>query len=329
MSIVKRVAVFGAGGLGRNMARLLDYKKTLKLVAICDTEGFAFDEGGLTSRQLFDSLPPGHTVADVHTVGHRSSDPIADVLKKKDSIDGIFLALPNLPNEFIPETIDRIIASGYRGVIVDALKRTSAMEMLAERQQALTDAGITYVSGCGATPGLLTGAAALAAQSFVEVEEVTIWFGVGISNWDAYRATIREDIAHLAGFDTQKVAAMTDEEIEAELESRNGLLELVNMEHADDIMLERAGILSRSKVKVGGLVDTRNPQKPVSTNVKITGITFEGKRSTHTFTLGDETSMAANVNGPVLGYMNAGFWLHDKNIVGLFTSADIMPRFPR
>src|SRR5690606_8902046 len=124
--------------------------------------------------------PPGHTVADVHTVGHRSSDPIADVLKKKDSIDGIFLALPNLPNEFIPETIDRIIASGYRGVIVDALKRTSAMEMLAERQEALTDAGITYVSGCGATPGLLTGAAALAAQSFVEVEEVTIWFGVGI-----------------------------------------------------------------------------------------------------------------------------------------------------
>ena len=73
-----------------------------------------------------------------------------------------------------------------------------------------------------------------------------IWFGVGIANWDAYRATIREDIAHLAGFDVNKVSAMSDAEIEHELDTRNGLLELVNMEHADDIMLEQAGILNRS-----------------------------------------------------------------------------------
>ena len=163
----------------------------------------------------------------------------------------------------------------------------------------------------------------------MEVEDVTIWFGVGIVNWDAYRATIREDIAHLAGFDVAKVSAMSDNEIEAELEARNGLLELVNMEHADDIMLENAGILERSRVKVGGLVDTRNPQKPVSTNVKITGTTFEGLQATHQFILGDETSMAANVNGPALGYMNAGFWLKAQGISGLFTSADLMPRFPR
>jgi len=329
MREVKQVAVLGAGGLGRNMARLLDYKKSLKLVAICDTEGVAYNADGLSSEQLFGSLPPGHTVGDVHNVGQKVADPIGAVLEKHAEIDGIFLALPNLPNEFIPETIDRIIASGFKGVIVDALKRTSAMEMVFARKQELAEAGITYVTGCGATPGLLTAAAALAAQSFVEVTDVTIWFGVGIANWDAYRATIREDIAHLAGFDVNKVSAMSDAEIEAELDARNGLLELVNMEHADDVMLEQAGVLERARVKVGGLVDTRNPQKPVSTNVKITGTTFEGKKATHQFILGDETSMAANVNGPALGYMNAAFWLNNQGISGLFTSADLMPRFPR
>ncbi len=331
MSDVKRVAVLGAGGLGRNMARLLDFKKSLTLVAMCDTEGFAYSADGLSSSELFDHLPPGHTVGDVKNVGLRANNPLDQVLAHagKGEIDGIFLALPNLPNEFIPETIDRIIASGYKGVVVDALKRTSAMDMVFARREALAASGVTYITGCGATPGLLTAAASLAAQSFVEVEDVTIWFGVGIANWEAYRATIREDIAHLAGFDVNKVSAMSDVEIEAELESRNGLLELVNMEHADDIMLEQAGILHRSKVKVGGLVDTRNPDKPVSTSVKVTGLTFEGKRSTHTFTLGDETSMAANVNGPALGYMNAGFWLNRQGITGLFTSADLMPRYPQ
>lgn len=330
MSDIKRVAVLGAGGLGRNMTRLLDFKKSLKLVAICDTEGYAYSANGLSSSELFDHLPPGQTVGDVKVVGHRADDPLHQVLAHAGNgdIDGIFLALPNLPNEFIPDIIDHIIASGYKGVVVDALKRTSAMEMVFDRRQALASAGITYITGCGATPGLLTAAASLAAQSFVEVEDVTIWFGVGVANWEAYRATIREDIAHLANFDVNKVNAMTDAEIEVELESRNGLLELVNMEHADDIMLEKAGILHRGKVKVGGLVDTRNPNKPVSTSVKVTGLTFEGKRGTHTFTLGDETSMAANVNGPALGYMNAGFWLNSQGIKGLFTSADLMPRYP-
>lgn len=329
MSKAKRVALLGAGGLGRSMAQLLDQKKSLSLVGLCDTEGYAFDESGLTYEQVFADLPPGRSVAGVPGVGVRSSDSIPALLAHKEAIDGIFLALPNLPNEFIPQTIDRIIASGYKGVIIDAIKRTTAMEMLYERGEAIKAAGITYIAGCGATPGLLTAAAALAAQSFVEIEEVKIWFGVGISNWDAYRATIREDIAHLAGFDVERVALMTDAEIEAELEARNGVLELVNMEHADDIMLEYAGVARRDQVTVGGLVDTRSPKKPVSTSVKITGKTFEGKRSSHTFTLGDETTMAANVNGPVLGYMNAGFWLQDQGITGLFTSADIMPRFPQ
>jgi len=99
------------------------------------------------------------------------------------------------------------------------------------------------------------------------------------------------------------------------------------MEHADDVMLELAGICSRDRVTVGGVVDTRNPQKPLSTNVQVRGRTFEGKISTHTFTLGDETSMAANVCGPAFGYLKAGLSLHQRGIHGLFTAAEIMPQF--
>ncbi len=124
-----------------------------------------------------------------------------------------------------------------------------------------------------------------------------------------------------------KANAMSDAEVEAFLEQTNGILALENMEHADDIMLELAGICSRDRVTVGGVVDTRNSKKPLSTNVQITGRTFEGKISTHTFTLGDETSMAANVCGPAFGYLKAGLSLHSRGIHGLFTAAEIMPHF--
>jgi hypothetical protein len=122
---------------------------------------------------------------------------------------------------------------------------------------------------------------------------------------------------------------MTDAEVESLLDQTNGLLTLEDMEHADDIMLELAGICSRDRVTVGGVVDTRSPQKPLSTNVKITGRTFEGKISTHTFTLGDETSMAANVCGPAFGYLKAGISLHRRDIHGLLTAAEVMPQFVR
>jgi hypothetical protein len=212
---------------------------------------------------------------------------------------------------------------------VDAMKRTSAVEQMLALRQELEAAGITYMTGCGATPGLLTAAAALAAQSYAEIHSVKITFGVGIANWESYKATIREDIAHMPDYDTEKARLMTDAEVEALLDKTNGILALENMEHADDIMLELAGICDRSCVTVGGVVDTRNPKKPLSTNVKITGRTFEGKISTHTFTLGDETSMAANVCGTAFGYLKAGINLHRRGIHGLFTAAEIMPQFVR
>ncbi|MFM6026118.1 MAG: saccharopine dehydrogenase-like oxidoreductase, partial [Dolichospermum sp.] len=107
-----------------------------------------------------------------------------------------------------------------------------------------------------------------------EIHSVEITFGVGIANWEAYRATVREDIGHIPGYSVEVARGMTDAEVEALLDKTNGVLTLANMEHADDVMLEIAGICSRDRVTVGGVVDTRNPQKPLSTNVKITGRTF-------------------------------------------------------
>ncbi len=95
---------------------------------------------------------------------------------------------------------------------------------------------------------------------------------------------------------------MSDAEVDALLDSTAGLLKLENMEHADDIMLELAGICDRDRVTLGGVVDTRNSQKPsVPTSKLPIAHSFEGKISTHTFTLGDATSMKANVCAPARG----------------------------
>ena len=61
----------------------------------------------------------------------------------------------------------------------------------------------------------------------------------------------------------------------------------------------------------------------------LTGITFEGKRSQHTFTLGDETSMPANVIGPALGYLKRGLWLKAHGLFGVFGCTDVLPMVVR
>ncbi len=317
------VAILGSGGLGQNMALLIEQKKEFKLVGICDRAGYYFNENGIDGLTIKKAGQvekiPGAVL---------SSNSIKDLIAAhKNKINAIFIALPNLPNEFIPNVATELVKSGYKGVVVDALKRTRAVEMIKELDRDFKASDILYLTGCGATPGLLTAAAALAAQSFVEVLDVTITFGVGISNWETYKATIREDIAHLEGFNPDIVSKMTDKEIEKELEKRNGVLELHHMEHADDIMLEFANVCPKDRVTTGGVVDTRNPKKPLSTNVKITGRTFDGQISTHKFVLGDETTMAANVNGPILGYMKSGMWLYSLGVRGTLTSAQVMPHF--
>jgi len=321
-----KIGLLGFGGLGQAAAKILAPKGEMILTAVADQKGYAYNQAGLNLDTLITAYCDLGSVGYLPHYGNLSNNSIPDLIKTA-SVDGYFLALPNLPNTFMADVARQFIESGWRGVLIDAIKRTSAVEQLFTLQNQLQQAGITYLTGCGATPGLLTAAAAIAAQSYAEIHNVTITFGVGIANWEAYRATIREDIAHLPGYDVDKAKAMSDAEVEALLNTTNGLLTLENMEHADDIMLELAGICSRDRVTVGGVVDTRNPKKPLSTNVKVTGRTFEGKISTHTFTLGDETSMAANVCGPAFGYLKAGISLHRRGIYGLFTAAEIMPQF--
>ncbi|MDC0834982.1 saccharopine dehydrogenase-like oxidoreductase [Leptolyngbya valderiana BDU 20041] len=324
-----RVGVLGFGGLGQAASRVLAPKHEIRWVAVADLHGYAYDPNGLDPDRCLATYRDRGSIGHLDGVGTLSHESIGDLIANAPDVDGYFLALPNLPNTFMASVARQFIESGWQGVLVDALKRTSAVEQLLDLRNDLQAAGITYMTGCGATPGLLTAAASLAAQSYAEVHKVEITFGVGIANWEAYRATIREDIAHMPGYDVEKARALTNAEVEALLDKTNGILKLENMEHADDIMLELAGIVSRDRVTVGGIVDTRNPKKPLSTNVRVTGRTFEGKESSHTFTLGDETSMAANVCGPAFGYLKAGMSFHRRGIHGLFTAAEVMPQFVR
>jgi hypothetical protein len=321
-----RLAVLGAGGLGKAAARIIDQKDSLKLVCICDSKGFAYNGQGLDAQAVAD-LEQAQSVADIPGDGKSSLDPIGDVIKiGSDQIDGILVALPNLPNNFMPDTIKRFIAAGFETAFSDALKRTSAMEQMFELSPRLKETKSTYITGAGASPGLLTAAAVIAAQSYIKVDKVDIWWGVGISNWEQYKATVREDIAQLPGYSVDKAKAMSDEEVEQLLDKLDGKLELHNMEHADDVLLQLAGVVdSRDKVSVGGIIDTRNPKKPVSTIMTLTGKTFDGKSSSHRFILGDETCMAANVIGPALGYLKRARWLKDNGLYGIYGSTQFMP----
>lgn len=316
-----RVAVLGAGGLGRAAAKIIGMKQEMRLVAICDHLGYAFNPHGLDSGEI-----EGMSRVSQLRDGMESVDSIGQIIKLGSQIEAIFVALPNLPNDFIPNIIRRFVEANYSGVFTDALKRTRAMELMFELNEELKVCKITYITGAGATPGLLTSAAVIAAQSFIQIEEVKIWWGVGISNWEAYKATIREDIAHLPGYSVEKAKAMTDEEIEKLLDQTDGILEFHQMEHADDLLLERVGVVdSRDRVNVGGVMDTRRAKKPVSTTMTLTGLTFDGKRSSHKFILGDETTMAANVVGPGLGYLKRALWLKEKGIYGIYGSTEFMP----
>jgi len=260
--------------------------------------------------------------------GEPTETPIDDVIEESDRIDAVLLALPNLEHDFIPRVAERFAAADYEGVLVDVLKRSRVIGMLDDREETLADSGITFVCGAGATPGFLTGAAALAAQSFIEVESVEIWWGVGLkSGYEDNRGTVREDIAHLDGYDIETAREMSEEEIEELIDEHDGRLEFHDMEHADDVLLERAGVCDAEDVSVGGVLDVRSDEKPTTTTVRVTGTTFDGERGTNTFELDDATSMAANVNGPALGYLQAAVLRNRAGDYGVYGPCEVMPSF--
>ena len=364
-----RIAVLGAGGLGKAAARIISKKHELRLVAICDSQGIVTSAEGIDgeriagiSGDLVDGvreLAPAASSATAHrqqaasaarlperggapslktcdrssdgaVCAQHCEDPIGEVIAMAGQLDAVLVALPNLPNEFIPGVLERFVRAGSSLAFVDVLKRTRAVELLFDLDPAMRQARSVAMTGCGATPGLLAAAAVLAAQSFIEVEKVDIWWGVGIANWEAYRATIREDIAHLPGYTVERACAMSDADVDALLERTHGLLELRHMEHADDVLLQRVGVVKDlGQVEVGGVMDTRHAKKPVSTMMTLTGTTFDGKRSSHKFILGDETTMAANVIGPALGYLKRGLWLKERGLFGVFGCTEFLPMVVR
>jgi hypothetical protein len=343
-------AVLGTGGIGRRALEVSKDKDELTPVAACDRHGVAVDHDGLDVDELLAATEGniasdgGATVdeggaggikqagADKGVAASVQADPtetpIDDIIDESDAIDAVLIALPNLEHDFIPRVAERFAEADYEGVLVDVLKRSRVIGMLDDREEQLQKSGITFVCGAGATPGFLTGAAALAAQSFVEVHEVDIWWGVGLkSGYEDNRGTVREDIAHLDGYDIETARAMTDEEIEELVDEHDGVLEFHDMEHADDVLLERAGICDAEDVTVGGVLDLRNDEKPTTTTVTVTGETFDGEVATNTFELGDDTSMEANVNGPALGYLKAAVRHNRAGDYGVFGPAELMPGF--
>jgi hypothetical protein len=336
-------AVLGTGGIGRRALEYATNKEGLRPVAACDRHGVAIDPDGLNVGELL-AATEGNVASDggvaaVKQSGERkgvaasaqaesTETPIDDVIAVADGIDAVLIALPNLEHDFIPRVADRFADVGYEGVLVDVLKRSRVISMLDERTDSLEESGITFVCGAGATPGLLTGAAALAAQSFVDVESVEIWWGVGLkSGYEDNRGTVREDIAHLDGYDIETARDMSDAEIERVIDEHDGRIEFTDMEHADDVLLERAGICDAEDVTVGGILDVRSDEKPTTTTVRVTGTTFDGERGTNTFELDDATSMEANVNGPALGYLKAAVRRNRSGEYGVFGPAELLPRF--
>lgn len=350
-------AVLGTGGIGRRTLEVSKDKENLTPVAACDRHGVAIDHGGLNVDELLaategniasdpeDSamaMDGGATAAEGSSVkqtgetagvvassqAEPTETPIDDIIAESDQVDAVLIALPNFEHDFIPRVADRFAEADYSGVLVDVLKRSRVITMLDDRAATFEERGITVVCGAGATPGFLTGAAAIAAQSFVEIEAIEIWWGVGLkSGYEDNRGTVREDIAHLPGYDIEDAREMNDKEIEAVIDEHDGVIEFEDMEHADDVLLERAGICDAEDVTVGGILDVTSDKKPTTTTVRVTGRTFDGETGTNTFQLDDNTSMEANVNGPALGYMKAGVRRNRAGEYGVFSPADLMPGF--
>ena len=354
-----RFAVLGTGGIGRRTLEVATHKDGLTAVAACDRNGVAIDHGGLDVGELLDATEGNiasgpeddpDVAADggaqaaaqsegvkqhgdaagitASAQGRKTETPIGDIIAESDRIDAVLMALPNLEHDFIPRVAERFAEADYEGVLIDVLKRSRVIGMLEDREEMLVESGITFVCGAGATPGFLTGAAALAAQSFVEIESVEIWWGVGLkSGYEDNRGTVREDIAHLDGYDIETAREMSENEIEDLIQDHGGRLEFHDMEHADDVLLERAGVCDAEDVSVGGILDIHQDEKPTTTTVSVTGTTFDGETGTNTFQLDDATSMEANVNGPAIGYMKAAVLRNRAGDYGVYGPAEVMPGF--
>ena len=151
-----KIAILGAGGLGKAAAQIIEQKNEMTLVAVADAGGYVFNADGIVGAAKLRALKLAAAWRTL-TGGVATNDSIGEIIKLGAEFDGVFLALPNLPNDFIPGITRRFLEGGFKGCFVDALKRTRAMEMMFELDGAVKDAGCVYLTGCGATPGLADG----------------------------------------------------------------------------------------------------------------------------------------------------------------------------
>lgn len=325
---VKRIAILGAGGVGQSAVKMLENKKELLLVALCDREGYAFSLKGIPSG-LIDRLLPDESIAYLPQIGVKCEDSIGAIIDNLGKIDGILIALPNMPSTFIPGVIRKLMRAGFKGVIVDLVKRTQSIEKIIKMKSIIKKAGITYITGAGASPGILSSAASIAAQSFSDIIKIEINLGINLSNWKQYRSTVKEILLSLDGFTVDKIAKLSDDDIDKILNARKRIIKVDNPKNGDEAILEFAGVIDRLKTSVSVTLDTSGGDKKAQTEVSVTGVTFEGKTCKNKFIFSDETTIADNVCGSAMGFMKSGFWLQDLGIAGVFTSAEILPRYIR
>ena len=102
----------GFGGLGQAAARLLAPKAEMTWVAAADQKGYAYAETGLDVEKAIAAYRGRNSIGYLESCGTLSNDSIRDLLSNA-TVDGYFLALPNLPNTFMADVVREFIASGW------------------------------------------------------------------------------------------------------------------------------------------------------------------------------------------------------------------------
>ncbi|HEY9653287.1 MAG TPA: saccharopine dehydrogenase-like oxidoreductase, partial [Coleofasciculaceae cyanobacterium] len=95
-----RVGVLGFGGLGQAAARVLTPKREMVWVAAADQKGYAYDAQGLNPDTCITTYRSQGSLGYLEPTGTLSNRSIQDLIEQA-SVDGYFLALPNLPNTFM------------------------------------------------------------------------------------------------------------------------------------------------------------------------------------------------------------------------------------
>ena len=122
------VGVLGFGGLGQAAARILTPKQEMAWVAAADQKGYVYNRQGLNPDHCMPMYNNQGSLGYSEPGGVLSNQSIEELIKVADSVDGYFLALPNLPNTFMESVVKQFIAAGWRGVLVDDIKRNSAVK---------------------------------------------------------------------------------------------------------------------------------------------------------------------------------------------------------